>query len=208
MLVFLVLLIAMATGTILFCNKKVEENAVALLYTDVNKIPARKIGLLLGTSKYLSNGNMNFYFSYRIDAAEKLFKNGKIKYIIASGDNSEQYYNEPLEMKNELIKKGVPDSSIILDYAGFRTFDSVIRCKEVFGQDSITIISQKFHNERAVFIANNYGINGIGFNAVDVNAYYGFKTKLRELLARVKLFLDIYILKVRPHFLGEKITIQ
>ena len=130
----------------------------------------------------------------------------KIKYIIVSGDNSTKEYNEPFNMQKDLIEKGVNSEDIFLDYAGFRTLDSVIRSKEIFGQKNITIISQKFHNERAIFIAKSKDIQAVGFNAKDVSLKYGLKTRLREYLARVKMVMDIALNK-QPKFLGEKIII-
>jgi len=115
----------------------------------------------LGTSKNTRKGNINQYFKYRIEAATELFKTNKISYIIISGDNSVKGYDEPTDMKNELIKNGIDSTHIFLDYAGFRTFDSMVRSKEIFGQDSITIISQQFHNERALYIAERLGIKAI-----------------------------------------------
>jgi len=110
-------------------------------------------------------------------------------------------------MKDELIKRGIPTDKIYLDYAGFRTFDSMYRMREIFGQVRFTVISQEFHNRRAVYIGKRLGLDVIGYNAKDVDAYNGFKTKLREKLARAKLFLDIMINK-KPKFLGEKISIN
>lgn len=109
-------------------------------------------------------------------------------------------------MKLELAKKGIDTTKIYLDYAGFRTYDSVIRAKEIFGQDSLLFISQAFHNERAVYIAQQNGMVAYGFNAKDVNAFNGFKTKLREYLARNKVFVD-QLFNVKPKFLGDKILI-
>jgi SanA protein len=109
------------------------------------------VGLVLGTSQYLKNGYLNWYFKYRIEATVELYKKGKIDFILVSGDNSHKNYDEPTAFKNELIKRGIPADQIYLDYAGFRTLDSVVRAKEIFGQTSITIISQKFHNERAIY---------------------------------------------------------
>jgi SanA protein len=177
------------------------------LYTNLIEIPSNKVGVILGTSKYLSNGAVNNYFSYRIDAAEKLFFSNKITYILVSGDNSTIHYNEPITIKNELITRGIPADRIILDYAGFRTFDSMIRAHKVFGQDKFTVISQPFHNERAIFIARKNGINAIGYNAMDVTYKSGFKTQLREKFARIKVLLDIYVLNTQPKFLGKKVHI-
>jgi len=161
----------------------------------------------LGTSKTLKDGRLNYYFKYRVDAAVELYKNGKIEYILVSGDNGNKAYDEPSDFKNELIKRGIPADKIFLDYAGFRTWDSVIRAKEIFGQDSLTIISQKFHNERAICMAENKGVTAVGFNAQDVRDNYGIKTKIREAFARVKVFVDI-IFDTQPKFLGEKIEIK
>jgi len=109
-------------------------------------------------------------------------------------------------MKEDLIAMGIPASRIELDYAGFRTFDSAVRCKEVFCERSITVISQQFHNERALFIAQNKGIKAVGFNAKDVNRRYGITTNVRERLARTKLMLDI-LFGIGPKFLGDEIPI-
>lgn len=193
--------------SILWANSTVNNHTKSKLYSETNSIPENKVGLLLGTSKFLRNGNPNQYFENRISATIQLYISGKIKCVVISGDNSKKDYNEPEDMKNELVKRGIPEKQIYLDFAGFRTYDSVFRMKEVFGQDRFTIISQEFHNQRAVYIANALNLNAIGFNAKDVNAYNGFKTKIREKFARVKMFLDLIINK-KPKFLGEKIEIE
>jgi len=193
--------------TIWLANRKIDEIAKDSVYNEVSKIPYNKVGLLLGTSKTLSSGEENLYFMNRIVAVNELFKAHKISYIVISGDNNKKEYNEPLDMKNELLKVGIPDSSIILDYAGFRTYDSVIRINKIFGQEKFTIISQEFHNRRAIYISNRLGCEAIGFNAKDVNMYKGFRTKLRENFARVKVFIDFWV-NEEPKFLGEKIDIK
>ncbi len=187
-------------------NYYIETRVDSYLYDSIQEIPSNEVGLLLGTSKYLSSGIENLYYKYRIEAALELYNNKKIKYIIVSGDNSTKEYNEPFNMQKDLIEKGVNSEDIFLDYAGFRTLDSVIRSKEIFGQKNITIISQKFHNERAIFIAKSKDIQAVGFNAKDVSLKYGLKTRLREYLARVKMVMDIALNK-QPKFLGEKIII-
>ena len=185
---------------------RISHKAEGYLYSTVTNIPKNKVGLLLGTSKFIAKGGINPYYTYRVDAAITLFKAGKIDYILISGDNSHISYNEPDTFKRDLIRRGIPEDKIVLDYAGFRTLDSVIRAKEVFGQDSITIISQEFHNQRAIYIAQHYDIDAIAFNAKDVGNRYGLKTRLREYLARSKASLDM-LFNVRPKFLGEKIPI-
>lgn len=188
-------------------DRLVEISASEKVYNSTDKIPYNKVGLFLGTGKILSNGRINLYYKYRIDAAVKLFKSGKVDYILVSGDNSTKDYDEPSTIKKDLINKGVPANRIYLDYAGFRTLDSVVRCKKIFGQKSITIISQQFHNERAIYIAERKDIEAVGFNAKDVNVNYGFKTRLRERFARVKMVLDLIFGK-KPKYLGDKIEIK
>ena len=146
------------------------------------------------------------YFEYRIRATIQLYKSGKIKYVLVSGDNGNNNYDEPTAFKNELISRGIPAEKIYLDYAGFRTLDSVIRAHAIFGQSSFTIISQKFHNERAIYLAEKKRLNVVGYNAEDLTTNAGMKTKVREIFARTKAFLDI-LFGVGPKFYGEKITI-
>ncbi len=188
-------------------NYLIERNSYGKLFTSVDEIPKNRVGLVLGTAKTLQNGQVNLYYKYRIEAAISLYKSGKITHVIVSGDNSTKTYDEPTDFKNDLIAGGVPESHIYLDYAGFRTLDSVVRAKEIFGQNSVIIISQEFHNERAIYLAENFGINAVGFNAKDVSGRYGLKVQLREYLARTKVFVDI-LFKVQPKFLGEKIEIK
>jgi SanA protein len=185
----------------------VNRAAKDKVYLAAEEVPFNRVGLFLGTGKYLSNGHINLYYKHRIDAAVKLYKANKVDFILVSGDNSSREYDEPSTIKEDLINAGVPPSKIYLDYAGFRTLDSVVRCREIFGQDRITVISQEFHNERAIYIAQKNDIDAVGFNAKDVSVNYGFKTQLREKLARVKMMLDL-IIGVEPKFLGEKVRIE
>lgn len=177
------------------------------IFDKLENVQKCHVGLLLGTSRNIKNGAKNEFFFNRIDATVELFESGKINKIIISGDNSRVGYNEPRDMQIELVKLGIPDSLIYLDYAGFRTLDAIVRAKEVFGQSSFIVISQKFHNERAVFIARNFGIEAYGYNAKDVKSYGGFRTLLREFLARNKMFIDLFF-GVKPKFLGERILID
>jgi SanA protein len=193
-------------GIIAAMNASVEKYAKDKVFTDVNKIPSKKIGLLLGTSKQGQHGNPNRYYTYRINAALDLYKAGKIKYILVSGDNGNKGYDEPTNMHDDLIALGVPDSLIYLDYAGFSTMGSIVRCKKVFNENDITVISQKFHNERAIYLAQANGMTAIGYNAKDITGKYGLKTHLREYLARVKVHLDIWF-DTQPKFLGDPIKI-
>jgi len=166
--IFLLLFVA-GIIFILFANFSIKKESDPFLFNEASKIPESKTAILLGTSKTLSNGMPNAYFENRIKAAVDLYKSGKIKYIIVSGDNSRKDYNEPEDMQLTLMAHGIPEDKIFLDFAGFRTLDSVVRAKEIFGQNKLIIISQKFHNERAVFLARQNGIEAYGYNAADVN---------------------------------------
>lgn len=189
------------------CNLIVIQSAKGRIYDDVEKIPYNKVGLVLGTIPKLSNGNDNYYYKCRMQATADLYFAGKISYIIASGDNHIKDYNEPECMLNSLVALGVPDTVIYLDYAGFRTFDSMIRAKKVFMQDSITVISQHWHNQRAIYVARKQGMDIIGFDAKDAIVRKAYiKNHIREMLAKVKAVVDVYFGK-QPHFLGDPVII-
>ena len=184
-------------------NLYVEYSTRKQIYNSAKNVPQKDIALVLGTSPNLSNGYTNWYFNYRINAAVNLYKSGKVKHILVSGDNGTKEYNEPEKMQEMLIKNGIPANKITLDFAGFRTLDSVIRSKEIFGAKSIVVVSQQFHNQRALFLANHINLDAVGFNAKDVSTKYGFKTRVREYFARAKAVIDIVIGK-DPKFLGEE----
>ncbi len=176
-------------------------------FQNVQKIQHNKVGLVLGTSKFMKNGALNPYYKYRVEAAVILYKARKIDFILVSGDNGKIDYNEPKDFKSDLILLGVPENKIYLDFAGFSTLDSVLRAQQIFGLNSFTVISQKFHNERAIFLAQQKGITAIGFDAQNVTGNYAVKTELREYLARTKALITI-IFNTKPKYLGEKIAIQ
>lgn len=177
------------------------------LISNMEELPCHDIGVVLGSKKTLGGGRINLFFKYRIEAAAELYHAGKIKHIILSGDNHKASYDEPTDMKEELMKLGVPESAITLDFAGFRTLDSIVRANKIFGQQKFLVISQQFHNERAVFIAKHHQIEAMGFNAQKVNRRFAPKTYLREYPARVKAMMDVYLFGVQPKFLGEQIHI-
>lgn len=204
-LISLLALLILAVVSIFVCDSMIKNNAKGKLYSHVNDVPYRKVGLLLGTAKYTKRrGFFNPYYVNRVKAATELLKAGKVKYLVISGDNGREEYNEPEMMREDLIKNGIDSTRLYLDYAGFRTFDSMVRLKEIFGQDSVTVISQLFHNERALYLASKEGIVANGFNAKDRPGGEGFY--LREKLARVKVFVD-YLTFTKPKFLGKKIVI-
>ncbi len=193
---------------VFFAWSGVHNAARSRQYNDLSAIPHNRIALLLGTSQFTRSGGANRFFWHRIEAAASLYHAGKADYIIASGDNRFASYNEPESMRRALISFDVPDHVIVLDSAGFNTFDSVIRSKLVFGAESITIVSQPFHNARAIFIARNKGIDAIGFNAEDVPRQDAFSVYVREYFARIKAMIDVYILQREPRVMDEPIDID
>lgn len=189
------------------CNIWVIRSTENKVYSSVKEIPENDVALVLGTSKYSRTGRANLFFKSRIEAAVKLYNSGKVKHFLLSGDNSLPYYNEPQDMKKALMSHGVPQTAITLDYAGFHTFDSVVRSKLVFKQKKLTIITQDFHSYRALFISNHYGIDAAAFITDPIPSSYSFMTQARECLARCKAIVDLYVLHKQPKFLGEEIDI-
>lgn len=177
------------------------------IYTDIDKIGQYDVALVLGTSKYNRNGTRNMYFHHRIDAAVELYQAGKVKKILVSGDNGLREYNEPFDMLKALMARGIPRKDIVLDYAGFRTFDSMVRASEVFGQKSFVVVSQKFHLERALYIGMTKKMDVVGYVANNPSKA-SFMLFGRELMARTKAVLDCQLLGTTPKFLGQKEVID
>lgn len=188
----------------LISNLWIVRSTRSRLFSDLTKVPHHRIALVLGTSHRTREGDPNPYFEKRIETAAELYTKGKIDHLILSGDNRTIYYNEPMAMLKALLKKGVPASAITLDYAGLRTLDSIVRCKEIFGQNKFIIITQPFHSYRALFISRYHNINAIAMVAEEPDFEYSVKVRIREYLARTKAVLDLYVLKTSPKFLGEK----
>ncbi len=183
---------------IISIDMTMTQQTSAFIYTDLRKLPSKKTTLLLGTTKSIAKDKKNYFYIYRIRAAAALFKAGKVKTILVSGDNGSQHSNETAAMQKDLIDAGVPEKHIVVDNAGFRTFDSITRAKEVFKTEDYIIVSQKFHLERALFIARKKKQKAIGFAAKDIEGTKAaYKMRLREYLARTKAFLDIYLLNPR-----------
>ena len=181
---------------IAFCNQAVIQFSKGKIYDNVKEIPYKEVGLLLGTSPTTVNGGTNIYYTYRIDAAVKLYKAKKISRILISGDGKEKSYDEPKYMRRDLIKRGIPAHKITLDKKGLRTYDSVINAKETFGLSNFTVISQRFQNERAIYLAGHNDIDAIGFNAKDAPNQKGksaVKVRIREVFAKVKVFMDLIL---------------
>lgn len=180
----------------LICNQIVVNNAKGKVFSDIDSIKYNRVGLLLGTTPQARFDRItNYFFIYRIDAAEEMYKAGKIKKILISGDeNSLDGINEPECMRDSLVARGVPESDIILDGKGYRTINSIINANKVFGLKSFTIISQEFHNERAIYQAEHLGLNVENlqaYNAKMPKSRRAFLTTIREYFARVKMFIDL-----------------
>ena len=168
------------------------------VYADIDATPYNPVGLLLGTSPYMKDGSENPFFNSRIDAAVRLYLSGRIDVILASGDNQYRTYNEPARRRAALIERGMPEDRIVVDAAGYRTLDSVVRAGTVFGWRRFTIISQEFHNHRALFVADQSNLDAIAFSAEDVGGYTGLRQTLREHLARTLAVLDVHLLGTTP----------
>jgi len=173
------------------------------LFDAVGQVPAREVGLVFGCDEKI-NGRDNLYFKYRIDAAVELWEAGKVKTLIVSGDNRSRFYNEPQKMKNALVSRGIPAGRIVCDFAGLRTLDSVVRAKEIFGVNDAIFITQKFHNERAIYLGLANRMDPLGYNAKPVGGAASTRMKLREIAARVKMSLDVHLLKTAPEHLGAR----
>ncbi len=195
------MMIASIVGLLtLVCNLIIVKNAKDKLYTDLDKVPTTEYGLLLGTTPQTRIGRRpNQFFKFRIDAAEQLYKSGKIKKILISGDvNSLDGVNEVESMKDSLVARGVDSIDIILDGKGFRTLDAVWRAVNIYDVHSFVVISQKFHNERAIYLAEHLGLEThdiTGYNAADSESTTAIITFVREWFARDKVFYDILINK-------------
>ena len=192
------LLVAAADAYVRFLSK-------GRMYDTVESVPPGRPALVFGTAPYLAPGVENPYFTARMDAAAALWKSGKVPFIIVSGDNRAKEYNEPQAMQNELVARGVPADRIVRDFAGLRTLDSVVRVKEVFGQTSVLVVSQAFHNERAICLARHHDIDAMGLNSGgEPTGVAGARNWARERLARVRMILDLYVFDTGPKHLGPK----
>lgn len=176
-------------------------------YDDAAMAPAKRVGLVLGCTRYLESGRPNLYFSHRIAAALALYNAAKVEVLLVSGASHRGDVDEAKSMQEALVEGGVPIERIVCDPHGFRTIDSVLRAQRVYGQNELTIISQPFHNHRAIYIAEHHGIEAIGFNAVDVAPPLGRKVRFREVFARMRVLVDIHISNTQPRVLGKPLPI-
>jgi SanA protein len=198
------------TPVLLICliNLWVLKSTQAQVFNTANALPENDVGLVLGTAYLLGGGHVNPHFKARMEAAAYLYHEGKVRHLLVSGDNHTKGYDEPTHMKEALLNLGVPESAITLDYAGFRTLDSIVRAKEVFGLNKVTIITDDFHVNRALFICNYYSVDAVAYSAEEVPMGLSANSRLREVGARVKAAMDLYLLKTQPRFLGERVEID
>jgi len=200
--VFLLGLIALIV-TVYSIDRWVSWKSQDDIISDISQVPKFQVAVVLGTSKYLGH-TLNEYYSHRIEAAIELYQMGTVSRFLLSGDNAHRSYNEPWTMKRDLLKAGVPDKNIHLDYAGFRTLDSIVRAKRIFDTDNFLIVTQRFHCERALFIAEYHDIKATCLAVAGPSNPSGNSVRIREIFARTKAFLDLYIFNVQPKFLGPK----
>ncbi len=198
-------LILLAGVTALGLDRWISWKTAPYIYENVSQLPHREVGVVLGTSKYYRTGELNQYYLYRIQGALNAYNSGKVNYLLLSGDNALQSYNEPRTMRRDLIRAGVDPADIVLDYAGFRTLDSIIRTRKVFDTNDFTIITQRFHCERALFIAMHQGITAQCYAVPSPKNMLGIR--IREIAARIAALADLYLFKSEPRYLGPLIPI-
>ena len=202
-------LLLIVLGAVIVSQWMVRSTRAAV-FTAPEKLPERDVALVLGTGKFVrgSDGQINTHFVNRMQAAADLYHSGKVRHLLLSGDNHIAGYDEPTDMADALVKLNVPRSAMTLDYAGFRTLDSVVRAKAVFGQQQVTIVTDDFHANRAVFLARHAGLDAVAFCSNMVPIRYSAKTRLREVVARLKAVADVFVLHTGPHFLGNPVAIK
>ncbi len=186
----------------------VHRSSRQRVFDDPATVPVNDVGLVLGTSPLTAKGERNPHFDNRMAAAAELYHAGKVRHLLLTGDNGTRGYDEPADMQAALAKLGVPPQAMTLDDAGFRTLDSVMRARRVFGQTRLTVITDRFHVYRAVFLARHQGIDAIAFPSRDVDVRSSLKTRVRECGADLKACLDLWVLHTRPRFLGEPIPVR
>jgi SanA protein len=187
-------------------NRQIDRFAAPWLTENVNALPDVDVALVLGAAPIGPEGGPNRYFEYRLDAAAELWRAGKVKYLLVSGDKRRPDYAEPLAMRAGLIARGVPEAAIYRDSAGVRTRDSVLRAKSVFGQQRLIVVSQGFHASRAIFLARREGIEAWGFAARDVKRAYSIFTELRRYPSALRAWYDVWV-DTPPRHAGPTIAV-
>lgn len=197
-----ILLLAM-----LAANAWIITSTQARIYDHIQRLPPRSIALVLGTSPYTTSGAPNLFFEYRMRAAARLIATGTVEHLLVSGANP-GYYNEPQEMYEALRRRGVTAAQITLDFAGYSTFDSIVRSRRIFGTDRYIIVSQRFHDYRALFIAAHSGIDAVAYVLPQEDPRQSLATNVREYFARVKAVLDLFVWDADPRYLGPRVEMN
>jgi SanA protein len=187
-------------------ERRLDSIAAPYMSTDPARLPNVDVALVLGAAPIGPEGGPNRYFVYRLDAAAALWKAGKVNYLLVSGDNRRNDYDEPTAMREGLVARGVPASAIYRDFAGLRTWDSVVRARSIFGQSRLIVVSQRFHLARAIFLARASGIEAWGLEARDVARPYSYLTTLRRYPSALRAYLDAW-LETPPRHAGRPIVI-
>lgn len=195
-------------GVLVLANWWVLRSSHSRVVYRLEDLEPHDVGLVLGTSPILRGGWKNPFFEARMNAAAQLFREGKVRHLLVSGDNGQKRYDEPTAMRDALVARGVPAEVVTLDYAGFRTLDSVERARSVFGLKDAVIITDDFHLPRALFLARAKGLGATGYRPEPVPWKWSKKTRVREMLSRVKACLDIYVLRTKPRFGGPREEIR
>jgi SanA protein len=198
-------LLLLAVVSVLLINWSMQRSAAGRIYRDVGSAPARDVALVLGARVY-SDGRLSAMLEDRVRSAAALYKAGKVKKLLMSGDNSTRTYDEVTAMRRAAIQLGVPSDDVVRDFAGFRTYDSIYRARDLWDIRSMVIVTQEFHLARSLCIARALGVDAVGYTA-DRRAYYGpsmARAKSREMLARVSAWIDLHLMRPKPHFLGPK----
>lgn len=205
----LALLVFLFGGFVAGANYWVIRGTRNAIFTDMASLPQNDVALVLGTSRYNSDGHSpNPFFLGRMNTAALLYHEGKVRHLLVSGDNGHVGYDEPTWMRDALIERGVPRSAITLDCAGFRTLDSMARAKSVFGLQRFTIVTDDFHMARSIFLARSYGLEAVGFPSERVAYWWSKKVRTRELASRTVACLEVYLLHTKPHFYGPPVKIE
>ena len=179
-----------------------------LIIDDMARLGVHDVGVVLGTSPYTRYGNQNLLFTHRMMAAAELYAAGRVRHLLVSGANPDKTYNEPRKMYQALRRLGVPDAALTLDFAGFRTLDSIVRARRIFGLESFVVISQRYHDYRALFIAHYNGVRAVAYTRPQEDRRQPLRAEAREYLARFKAVVDLFLLSKRPRFLGPERPIE
>lgn len=191
---------------IVLSNIRVLTAARGRIFANVSAINRCDVALVLGTSPHVGNF-ANPFFEGRMDAAAMLWRAGKVRHFLLSGDNSRKGYDEPTAMKTALLSRAVPADAMTLDYAGFRTLDSMVRAREVFGLSQLIVVSDGWHLPRALYLASTAGLDATGFSSAEVPWKWSMRTRIREWFSRVKAVADIWLLRTKPKFLGQRVAL-